>query len=238
VEKQCFGAPFWIDVYEVTNAQYGSSGQWSGDELPRVSIIARQCTIEAFFYVPDQDFDGIRPFVRKRNTLEVVFYSHNDEPDIIVFEIPLLGIGTISLNYETDLQVGWHHMAIVFDNEYTESEDAMVIFLDGARVAFSPDGPYHPDWVSGLPPSSSNLDVGGIAGGTVGFHGYLEEIRISDVVRYSGLTYTQPTEPFTTDTNTVALWHLDELVGSTFFEDASSYGNDLTGYLGAQTYAP
>ena len=38
VETQCFDEPFWIDVYEVTNGQYGSSGYWSGDELPRESV--------------------------------------------------------------------------------------------------------------------------------------------------------------------------------------------------------
>jgi formylglycine-generating enzyme required for sulfatase activity len=31
----CFEEPFWIDVYEVTNEQYGSSGRWSGSDLPR-----------------------------------------------------------------------------------------------------------------------------------------------------------------------------------------------------------
>jgi formylglycine-generating enzyme required for sulfatase activity len=36
--KVCFDAPFWIDVYEVTNGQYGSSGEWSGDDLPRESV--------------------------------------------------------------------------------------------------------------------------------------------------------------------------------------------------------
>ncbi len=34
----CFDAPFWIDVYEVTNEQYGSSGEWAGDNLPRESV--------------------------------------------------------------------------------------------------------------------------------------------------------------------------------------------------------
>ena len=33
VETQCFDEPFWIDVYEVTNVQYGSSGEWSGDDF-------------------------------------------------------------------------------------------------------------------------------------------------------------------------------------------------------------
>jgi formylglycine-generating enzyme required for sulfatase activity len=36
--RQCFHEPFWIDVYEVTNVQYGSSGKWSGDELPREQV--------------------------------------------------------------------------------------------------------------------------------------------------------------------------------------------------------
>ena len=38
LEKICFEEPFWIDVYEVTNAQYGSSGEWSGDEHPREHV--------------------------------------------------------------------------------------------------------------------------------------------------------------------------------------------------------
>jgi formylglycine-generating enzyme required for sulfatase activity len=36
--KQCFDEPFWIDVYEVTNVQYGSFGKWSDDELPRENV--------------------------------------------------------------------------------------------------------------------------------------------------------------------------------------------------------
>ncbi|NIV33181.1 MAG: SUMF1/EgtB/PvdO family nonheme iron enzyme, partial [Anaerolineae bacterium] len=38
VERVCFDEPFWIDVYEVTNAQYGSAGTWSGDRLPREGV--------------------------------------------------------------------------------------------------------------------------------------------------------------------------------------------------------
>jgi iron(II)-dependent oxidoreductase len=36
--EQCFDAPFWIGRYEVTNAQYGSSGRFSGDQRPRETI--------------------------------------------------------------------------------------------------------------------------------------------------------------------------------------------------------
>jgi formylglycine-generating enzyme required for sulfatase activity len=38
IHEVCFEEPFWIDVYEVTNGQYGSPGQWSGDNLPREAV--------------------------------------------------------------------------------------------------------------------------------------------------------------------------------------------------------
>jgi hypothetical protein len=38
VHDQCFDTPFWIDVYEVTNGQYGTPGYFRGDRLPRETI--------------------------------------------------------------------------------------------------------------------------------------------------------------------------------------------------------
>jgi hypothetical protein len=35
---RCFDTPFWMDVYEVTNAQYGSSGYFTGDNRPRERV--------------------------------------------------------------------------------------------------------------------------------------------------------------------------------------------------------
>ncbi len=36
--KVCFDKPYWIDVTEVTNGAYGSSGHWAGRHQPRDSI--------------------------------------------------------------------------------------------------------------------------------------------------------------------------------------------------------
>ncbi len=36
--RQCFDEPFWMDVYEVTNKQYGSNGNFPGDDRPRDSL--------------------------------------------------------------------------------------------------------------------------------------------------------------------------------------------------------
>jgi formylglycine-generating enzyme len=38
VHQQCFDEPFWIDVTEVTNAQYGSDGYFSGANRPREQV--------------------------------------------------------------------------------------------------------------------------------------------------------------------------------------------------------
>jgi formylglycine-generating enzyme required for sulfatase activity len=38
VSEQCLTAPFWIDRYEVTNAQVGSTGTFGGDNRPRDSL--------------------------------------------------------------------------------------------------------------------------------------------------------------------------------------------------------
>ncbi|MBN1120135.1 MAG: SUMF1/EgtB/PvdO family nonheme iron enzyme [Anaerolineae bacterium] len=47
VHQVCFEEPFWIDVYEVTNGQYGSSGYWTDNDLPREEVnwldAARYC---------------------------------------------------------------------------------------------------------------------------------------------------------------------------------------------------
>jgi len=36
--RQCLDAAYWIDRTEVTNARYGSHGEWTGDDRPRESV--------------------------------------------------------------------------------------------------------------------------------------------------------------------------------------------------------
>ena len=40
----------------------------------------------------------------------------------------------------------------------------------------------------------------------------LDEIRFSNVARYTSNSYTVPTTPFNGDSNTVSLWHLDDII--------------------------
>jgi hypothetical protein len=52
------------------------------------------------------------------------------------------------------------------------------------------------------------------------FNGYIDEFRVSDVARYSGASFTQPTEAFTFDSDTQFLLHFDGADGSTVIKSA------------------
>ena len=125
-------------------------------------------TIEAFFYVPDLTYDD--PYVdvlaRKRDSFSFYISFNAGQPDWILFEITTAGGGDVTLGYQSHLQVGWHHVAASYDNEYTETEDALAIFLDGTRVAYSPEETLHVDWTPGIPNSWRPLEIGGVEGGT------------------------------------------------------------------------
>jgi formylglycine-generating enzyme required for sulfatase activity len=45
VSEQCIAAPFWIDRFEVTNAQYGSAGTFAGDNRPRDSVAWQEASM-------------------------------------------------------------------------------------------------------------------------------------------------------------------------------------------------
>ena len=52
------------------------------------------------------------------------------------------------------------------------------------------------------------------------FNGYIDEFRVSDVARYSGSSFTEPTEAFTFDSDTQFLLHFDGADGSTVIKSA------------------
>jgi hypothetical protein len=66
-------------------------------------------------------------------------------------------------------------------------------------------------------------------------NGAIDEVRISDVARYTGLTYPVPTALFVCDLHTRALWHFDEYEGANVFHDACGTDNALEGHNGAHT---
>lgn len=116
---------------------------------------------------------------------------------------------------------GWQHIAGIFD----QATKRIFLFKNGER--------YNPWYFPNLVPDNSNdpLSIGKY------LNGKLDEIRISDTLRYS-LTaqyYETPVAPFQDDQHTRALWHFEDGKGATEFHDVAVYDNILFGYNGAHT---
>lgn len=194
-------------------------------------------TIETWFYVPDLNGEGLQTLIYKQNSYALFVNFHTASPDQLFFRLwsPALPVpGYITLfATASDLAVGWHHAAAVFDNQPGGGSDIGAVYLDGVRVGLGTGLSFNP----GIGNSASPLNIGAYLGVNP-FHGWLDEVRLSDTVRYSGTSYTVPTGAFSSDANTRGLWHFDETPGATSFSDASSYGNTLSGINGAQTINP
>ncbi len=117
----------------------------------------------------------------------------------------------------------WHHVA--FQREVASGD--LSIYVDGALDGSGTGPPgdiSYPD--DGTPCSSccggpcNNSDPFMVLGAEKhdagasfpSYGGFLDEIRLSDVVRYAA-PFLRPSSPFTADANTVALYHLDEGAG-------------------------
>jgi hypothetical protein len=122
--------------------------------------------------------------------------------------------GWPSVQHNTVLQAGqWYHVAATYNSGVAQT------FVNGVASATANVGTLT---------QGPSLNLGGLAGYSF-FNGALDEIRISNVVRYTA-NFTVPTAPFSPDANTRGLWRFDEGSGQTA-ADSSASGNTAT--LGA-----
>ncbi|WP_309719070.1 LamG-like jellyroll fold domain-containing protein, partial [Armatimonas sp.] len=103
------------------------------------------------------------------------------------------------------------------------------IYVNGVQQSLSSS----PTYSSGTVSATSNTFIGGrgVEGGascsqcTVA---YYDEFRLSNTARYSS-NFTPSKTPFTTDANTVALYHLNERDGQTIYDSSSNANNGTLG---------
>lgn len=134
-----------------------------------------------------------------------------------------------SLNTETGpsaagaLPVGaWAHVAVTYNN----SMGTKCTWVNGtSRVCGSVAAT---TGANTFPVTLGNEDQGIAA---TYFAGYIDEVRVSNVTRYTA-SFT-PQKRFTTDTNTLALWHFDEGSGTT---TSGEFGG-MTGTLANATWS-
>ncbi len=189
-------------------------------------------TIECFFYVPDQNNATTDTLIWKNGAYGLYILYSTTIQDRFIFRINTAPTNYVFILYNVDLTTGWHHVAGVFDDENTPTNDLLRIYVDGNQV--SSGGGFD---VSSVPNSSSALYVGGYVIINP-YTGWIEEVRLSDSVRYDQSTYTVPASSFSADANTRGLWHFDESWGATDFLDSSGNGHTLTGSNGAHVGNP
>ena len=72
-----------------------------------------------------------------------------------------------------------------------------------------------------------NLDRAHFVGDNVKLQGYIDEVRISKVVRYVRPEWDVPVGKFAVDKHTLSLWHFDEPSNFNRFKDESGNGHHL-----------
>lgn len=104
----------------------------------------------------------------------------------------------------------WHHFALVRDSATT-----LKYYIDGTQIGSTVTLDATDNF------DSSVMYLGNFvfqSGGATGWNGYLDEIRISKIARYTG-NFTAPSSAFTNDSNTMLLIHCDGANNSTTFTD-------------------
>ena len=125
-------------------------------------------------------------------------------------------IATYQSNYGS-ITPGWHHVSAV----WTASTKSAKLYIDGSEVTYiaqtAGSGTLNSD-------ASTNKEIGRLphVGGTQYFNGQIDEVRISNNARYTS-NFTPQQTPYTLDSNTKGLWHLDGDAG-----DSSGNGNNGT----------
>jgi len=138
------------------------------------------------------------------------------------------------------LDLAWHHIAL----GRRASDGWMWLWVDGALAAQAdgpdgdisyPDDGVPGDFCGGPCLGSDPFIVLGAEKHDAGpaypsFSGWLDELRISTSLRYTG-SFAPPTAPFATDASTAALWHCDEGAGTALLDSSGAPGGPSDGFL-------
>lgn len=160
----------------------------------------------------------------------------------LAFGVDRLGTGRTIVG-SADLNTGlWHHVAVT----RSATNGQLRIFIDGVLDAETTTGNHGP--LGTLAFNSGAISSSGSPNGTdpylvlgaekhdanpalyPSFRGWLDELRISNVVRYTS-NFAVPTQPFTTDANTMGLYHFDEGAGTLLTDFSGAAGGPSHGQV-------
>jgi hypothetical protein len=121
----------------------------------------------------------------------------------------LVGRGTVTLLTVNNVFSAntWVSLAVTRGDPFTNT---YTVFVDGNNEG---------NILLGASPTASDIHIGSDFNNTNNWSGYIDEIRLSDIDRYGGTSYTPQTSEFSLDGNTLSLLHLDGTNGSTSIID-------------------
>jgi hypothetical protein len=142
------------------------------------------------------------------------------------------------------LDGNWHHIAM----ERTLATGAMTLYVDGiVQASFSGSSAMAGDisypgnetptgaFCGGMPCLQSDpyLVLGAekhdVGAEYPSFYGLIDELRLSDTLRYGGTSFALSTAPFSPDAHTAALYHFDEGGGSILLDASGAAGGPSPG---------
>jgi len=109
----------------------------------------------------------------------------------------------------------WYHVAVV-----RQTNNTTTVYIDGTSIGSGT--------ISGGSSSQHKVEIGAFSPSTDEFDGYMDEIRISSVARFTS-SFTPTTSEYTADGDTLALIHSNTTNGSTVFKNDVGFGNDSSG---------
>lgn len=199
------------------------------------SFFKEGVTIEAWLYLPDVEGNWDRLVIASKPGCYLLSLNPNG---VDVWAQMAVNVATgFRLPYREYIKLGeWHYVAAQMP---TGKPGDISLFIDGSQVMFFAREPIllaesKLPFVIGKSISGFLLNPHTWISGDSPFYGFIDEVRLSDVLRYER-NFPVPKGQLVADVHTVALWHFNESEGTTLFGDSSGNGNTLIGRNGAKT---
>ena len=195
-------------------------------DAPWFPELTEPLTIEAWIYVdetlPKQVTFSLVGQTDRFSCFMTGVPADEDRDNVMDTRIGILSNGTKEPSMVTDTESlpirQWVHYVATIDRGVAIGSDGLI--LEGGGDGSELPVPNENRLVLGGMPTLTKMPM--LTGRKMRFASrvYIDELRISSVVRYKG-NYDVPTKAFTTDTDTIGLYHFDE-VSDQRYEDSST----------------
>lgn len=206
----------WLELSEGSRFFYAPHTCSLGEEF-------NELTVEAWIYPKNLPKEGeYQVILDKQRSYSLKIHTRTIKTRSHSVLIGMLGAGSkaqvLMMSLPQPWLNKWHHVGIMY-----KSGAFYAMFVDGRLYRI--DGNAAQMKISNRP-----LYVGGAKDSkSLSFDGLIDELRISDVVRYKNShdAFDLPKKPFEIDKNTRALWHFNESRNASSFKDSTKHGNTL-----------